>query len=88
MNYKLDTLSDQQYNLLMYVADYLWEHGYQPLQSEMGDHLGVTRQAARNLLVKLELKGYVRRVHKHIYLLHVPGFPHARQLDGKTAVAA
>lgn len=81
----LPTLSDKQYNSLMFIAEYLWQHGYQPLQSEIGAHLGVSANTARLFIVALESKGYLKRVHKQIYLLHVPGFPYARQVGGKAA---
>lgn len=78
-----ETLSKPQYDLLMFIATYMWEHGYQPLQSEMGNHLGISGVGARHLLIKLELKGYIKRVNKKIHLVHLPGFPYARQIAEK-----
>lgn len=78
-------LTDQQYNALMFIAEYLWQHGYQPLQSEIAAHLGVKVNRARQLVIALEYKGYLWRCGRTIRLLRVPGFPQARQLGGLAA---
>lgn len=81
----LPTLSDRQFNALQFIANFMWEHGYQPLQTEIGAYLGITGPSARLLVIQLESKGYLKRVNKKIYLLHVPGFPYARQIMERAA---
>lgn len=83
----LPTLSDRQHNLLMFVAHYIWEHGYQPMQTEMATHMGITPPSARLLLIALESKGYLKRVNKKIHLLHVPGYSKALQPQALERVA-
>lgn len=73
-------LSARQHDTLMYIADYFWEHGYQPLNTEIAASFGITPPSARNIVTQLESKGYVKRVGKKLYLVYVPGFPHARQM--------
>ncbi len=81
----ITTLSPQQHKALLFIADYIWAHGYQPLQAEVAEHLFVSPQTARKFIVQLEIKGYIYRAGKVIRLVHVPGFPQARQIGGKTA---
>lgn len=79
------TLSDKQHNALMYIAEYFWAHGYQPLYTEIAAHLGIASPTARKLVIQLESRGYVNRVGKKLYLLYVPGFPHAKQFYEQVA---
>lgn len=74
----LKPITKKQYQLLLYIADYIWQHGYPPERKEMAYHMGVTSVAP--LLTALDKKGYINAPpRKPIRLLHVPGFPHARQ---------
>src|SRR4051794_27414844 len=55
-------LSSRQEFLLRYLETFLTERGYAPTLSEMASALGASSlQAAKNHLVALERKGYLRR---------------------------
>jgi len=54
-------MTAKQFDTLMFINQYIREHGYAPLQKEIGAHFGVTQGAIEDRISKLLLLGYIRK---------------------------
>ncbi len=77
----MTALSDNQKRLCAFVGQYRQQHGVSPIYAEIGEHLGVTKQAVQYQVKALVAQGYLakprdvrslmvtdlwRRYHRHL----------------------
>jgi SOS-response transcriptional repressor LexA len=48
-----------QMQLWSYLVQYVCENGYQPSQTEMGEHFGITQASVQDRLKGLQERGYL-----------------------------
>ncbi len=81
-------LTRKQHELLVYVNDYLKEHGISPSFEEMKEALDLkSKSGIHRLITGLEERGFIRRLAHRARALEVVRLPETAAIGGKTGVA-